>query len=48
MSTREQFIASMMPHAQRVAAATGLDPRLVIAQSALETGWGQSAPGNNF
>lgn len=42
------FVSSMMPHAQRVAQETGLDPRLVIAQSALETGWGKSAPGNNF
>jgi hypothetical protein len=38
----------MMPHAMKVSEQTGLDPRLVIAQSALETGWGKSAPGNNF
>ncbi|SFD67482.1 glycoside hydrolase family 73 protein [Roseivivax sediminis] len=45
---REDFIAAMMPHAQRVSQATGIDPRIVIAQSALETGWGKSAPGNNY
>ena len=42
------FVNQMWPHARRVAASTGIDPRLVIAQSALETGWGQHAPGNNY
>lgn len=41
------YVAMMMPHALRVAKETGVDPRLVIAQAALETGWGQNAPGNN-
>lgn len=45
---RQQFIAEMMPHAQRIAQRTGLDPRLIIAQAAQETGWGRSAPGNNY
>jgi hypothetical protein len=43
-----EFVKAMMPHAMKVAQETGLDPRLVIAKSALETGWGKSAPGNNF
>lgn len=38
----------MMPHAQRVAQQTGIDPRIVIAQAALESAWGRRAPGNNF
>jgi flagellum-specific peptidoglycan hydrolase FlgJ len=46
--SQDEFVASMMPHALKVSQETGLDPRLVIAQSALETGWGKSAPGNNF
>lgn len=46
MST--EFVNQMWPHALRVSQQTGLDPRLVIAQSALETGWGRSAPGNNY
>lgn len=37
-----------MPYAQQVSARTGLDPRLVLSQAALETGWGRSAPNNNF
>jgi hypothetical protein len=45
---RDAFIEQMMPHALRVAEQTGLDPRLVIAQAAQETGWGKSAPGNNY
>jgi hypothetical protein len=45
---RERFIREMTPHAMRVAEETGLDPRLVIAKSALETGYGRSAPGQNY
>jgi flagellum-specific peptidoglycan hydrolase FlgJ len=45
---QQGFIASLMPHALAVSQETGLDPRIIIAQSALETGWGKSAPGNNF
>jgi flagellum-specific peptidoglycan hydrolase FlgJ len=45
---REQFIATITPHALEVAKETGLDPRLVIAQAALETGYGRAAPGNNY
>lgn len=45
---KDAFIEAMMPHALRVSEATGLDPRLVIAQAAQETGWGRSAPNNNF
>lgn len=45
---KDAFIEAMMPHALRVSEATGLDPRLVIAQAAQETGWGKSAPNNNF
>ena len=37
-----------MPYAQGVSQRTGLDPRMILAQAALETGWGQSAPNNNF
>lgn len=45
---QQAFIQTMMPHALQVSQATGLDPRLVLAQSALETGYGQHAPGNNY
>jgi len=42
------FISMITPHALKVAQETGLDPRLVIAQTALETGYGNAAPGNNY
>lgn len=45
---QEDFINSMMPYALSASKQLGLDPRLIIAQSALETGYGQHAPGNNF
>lgn len=45
---RAIFTEEMMPHALRISEETGLDPRLVVAQSALETNWGRSAPGQNY
>ncbi len=49
-STGDQaaFIQNMSPEARTAAQATGLDPRVVLAQTALETGFGKSAPGNNY
>jgi len=44
----EEFYASYYPFAESVSERTGVDPRLVLAQAALETGYGRSAPGNNF
>jgi flagellar protein FlgJ len=41
---REQFISGLMPHAQAAARELGVDPRNLIAQAALETGWGRSQP----
>lgn len=46
--TPEEFQQQFMPYAQAAGARTGIDPRLILAQSALETGYGRSAPGNNF
>lgn len=48
MAHPQAFIDMMTPLAMKASQATGLDPRLIIAQSALETGWGRSAPGNNY
>jgi len=39
---RQAFIEMMWPMAVRAGQLTGLDPRLIITQSALETGWGKS------
>ncbi|MDH5392558.1 MAG: flagellar assembly peptidoglycan hydrolase FlgJ [Gammaproteobacteria bacterium] len=39
--TPEDFIRDSWPHAQRAGEALGVDPRVILAQSALETGWGK-------
>jgi flagellar protein FlgJ len=44
---REAFIAKLMPHATEAARELGVDPRNLIAQAALETGWGRSEPGGD-
>ncbi len=36
-----EFVADILPAAKRAAAALGVSARLLIAQSALETGWGR-------
>ncbi len=41
-ASAEDFVAAVMPHARRVGTELGVDPRLLVAQAALETGWGQS------
>ncbi len=40
-SSPNNFIASLYPYAKQVEAETGIDARLMLAQSALETGWGK-------
>lgn len=37
----EQFVRELLPMAERVAGDSGIDPRLMVAQAALETGWGK-------
>jgi flagellar protein FlgJ len=44
---REKFISGLMPHAAAAARELGVDPRNLIAQAALETGWGRSQPGGD-
>jgi len=40
--TPEDFIQTLMPHARRAAADLGVDPKMLLAQAALETGWGSA------
>jgi len=42
--SKEDFVRMMMPHAQRASNALGVDPSALIAQAALETGWGRAVP----
>src|ERR1700679_4169677 len=46
MSTPADFVNRMMPPIRRAASALGLNPAGLLAQAALETGWGQRMPRN--
>jgi flagellar protein FlgJ len=37
----EEFVNALWPHAEKAAAALGVAPEVLLAQSALETGWGR-------
>lgn len=37
----EHFVSTLMPFAEKIAADTGISPKLMVAQAALETGWGR-------
>ena len=39
-SSPEEFAAEIWPHAQRAAQKIGVQPEAIVAQAALETGWG--------
>ncbi|WP_434356347.1 flagellar assembly peptidoglycan hydrolase FlgJ [Parasalinivibrio latis] len=42
----EAFVASMSPYAKKAARALGADPAIILAQAALETGWGNKVINN--
>ncbi|OLF54851.1 flagellar assembly peptidoglycan hydrolase FlgJ [Pseudomonas chlororaphis] len=41
-SSADEFVATMLPMAQQAADRIGVDARYLVAQAALETGWGKS------
>lgn len=41
--TPEEFVKAILPHAERAARELGVPARVLVAQAALETGWGQHA-----
>jgi flagellar protein FlgJ len=41
-SNHDEFVATMLPLAKDAAARIGVDPSVLVAQAALETGWGKS------
>jgi len=43
---KKSFIETLMPYAKKTAQALGISPVVLIAQSALETGWGQKIINN--
>lgn len=46
--SRQDFVNALLPAAIEEGKRTGIDPRIIVAQAAQETGWGKSAPGNNY
>ncbi len=40
----EQFVEAILPHAREAADKLGVSPKVLVAQSALETGWGKHVP----
>jgi len=38
----DEFVQAMLPMAEKAAARLGVDPHYLVAQAALETGWGKS------
>jgi flagellar protein FlgJ len=46
VSSKADFIRTYLPHAERAAEQLGVDPHALLAQAALETGWGKSVPCN--
>ncbi len=45
LDTPENFIQALWPHAEKAARDLGVQPQVLLAQAALETGWGQSVIG---
>lgn len=41
-SSPQEFVATMLPMAESAAKKIGVDPNYLVAQAALETGWGKS------
>jgi flagellar protein FlgJ len=39
-ASRLDFVRSLWPHAEQAGRELGVDPRVIVAQAALETGWG--------
>ncbi|MEZ9177875.1 flagellar assembly peptidoglycan hydrolase FlgJ [Vibrio kanaloae] len=44
----ESFVTSMKPYAEKAASALGVDSSLLLAQAALETGWGSKMVKNSL
>lgn len=41
-ASRQDFLHQLWPHAKKAGETLGVDPRAILAQAALETGWGKS------
>gem|GEM_PF-1506408 len=43
-SSKADFVRKFLPHAEAAARELGVDPHVLLAQAALETGWGRAVP----
>ncbi len=43
----EEFVAEIWPHAQKAGRELGVNPKALVAQAALETGWGRHSIGGH-
>ena len=43
-TSKADFVRTYLPHAEAAARELGVDPHALLAQAALETGWGRSLP----
>ena len=48
LAQARRFIAGILPSVQAAARQLGVTPVAILAQAALETGWGRHTPGNNL
>lgn len=48
ISEADQFLATIAPHAKENFHRNGVPVAVAMAQASQETGWGRSAPGNNY
>lgn len=46
--TPKDFVRTFLPEAQKAQIDTGISALAILAQAALESGWGKAAPGNMF
>ena len=46
-TAQDDFVKAMWPAAKAAGDALGVDPRNIVAQAALETGWGRAVPADN-
>lgn len=46
--SKEDFVSAIKPLAKELSKDLGIDERIIIAQSAVETGWGSKVKGNSF
>ena len=47
-ANKDEFLAAMTPVAKEVAEELGISHKIVLAQAALESGWGSKVKGNNL